>query len=123
MKFYLAIAFLSLTGSVQKCKKSNAAHIPACVQKKIDSLKAQPMWNPPATVYEYTYKGKTVYAFSADCCDQYNELLDDNCNYLCAPSGGFTGRGDGKCPDFAAEAKQVRLVWRDERDKTQSLKR
>ena len=30
--------------------------------------------------------------------DDYDNLLfDDNCNYICAPSGGFSGAGDGKC--------------------------
>ena len=115
MKIYLLFALAAFTGAAQKCSKRATAGIPSCIQQKIDSIKAQPKWNPPATVYEYLYKGKTVYGFSADCCDQYTTVYDENCNYICAPSGGFTGKGDGKCSDFAQEAKEVKLVWKDDR--------
>lgn len=90
---------------------------PACILKKIDSLKKEHVWNPPAEIYEYEYQGKKVYAISADCCDFFNTVVDANCNYVCAPSGGFTGRGDGKCGDFLTVAKQLRLVWKDERQR------
>jgi hypothetical protein len=89
--------------------------IPSCIQLKIDQIKALPKWNPPAEVNEYTYQGKHVYLFSADCCDQFNQLLDSNCNYICAPSGGITGAGDMKCPDFRRASVFVRLVWKDSR--------
>jgi hypothetical protein len=88
---------------------------PSCIQRRIDSIKQQPVWNPPAEVHEYEYNGKKVYLFSANCCDQFNTLMDANCNYVCAPSGGFTGKGDRKCNDFYDTAKHLRLVWKDER--------
>ncbi|MGI8634168.1 MAG: DUF6970 domain-containing protein [Segetibacter sp.] len=88
---------------------------PVCIEQKIDSIKKEPVWNPPAEIYEYEYQGKKVYAISSNCCDFFNTVVDANCKYVCAPSGGFTGRGDGKCNDFFKEAKQVRLVWKDER--------
>ncbi|HZH65499.1 MAG TPA: hypothetical protein VEY10_11470 [Flavisolibacter sp.] len=115
MKIYLLLALAALTGGAQKCGKTATAGVPSCIQQKIDSIKVQPKWNPPATVYQYTYQGKTVYFFSADCCDQYNTVYDESCNYVCAPSGGFAGRGDGKCSDFAQEAKEIKLVWKDDR--------
>ena len=89
--------------------------IPACIQQKIDSIKQLPVWNPPAEVYEYSYGERTVFLFSADCCDRPSTAVDSNCNYVCAPSGGFTGKGDRKCVDFFEKAKLVRLVWKDER--------
>ena len=89
--------------------------VPKCIQTKIDSLKKVPRYNPPAEVNEYTYNGKRAFLFSSDCCDNYNVLLDENCNYLCAPSGGFTGKGDMKCTDFTEKAKLVKLIWKDER--------
>ena len=109
------MALAALTGVTQKCGKTANSGIPSCIQQRIDSIKAQPKWNPPASVYEYTFKGRRVFSFSADCCDQYNVVYDESCNYVCAPSGGFSGRGDGKCSDFAQEAKQVKLVWKDDR--------
>jgi hypothetical protein len=74
-----------------------------------------PLALPPAQVYEYIFNGKTVFLFSSNCCDQYNMAFDEKCNYVCAPSGGITGKGDGKCTDFNAVAKEIRLVWKDER--------
>ncbi len=94
-------------------KKQVMAELPACIQQKINDIAAQSVWNPPATVYSYTYKGKTVYAFSANCCDQYNIVVDENCQGICAPSGGITGKGDGKCPDFFTERKNEKLIWSD----------
>ena len=91
--------------------------IPVCIQQKIDSIKQQPVWNPPAEINEYFYKDRTVYLISAPCCDQFSIAVDSNCNYVCAPSGGFTGRGDRKCVDFLEKAKYVQLIWKDERGK------
>jgi hypothetical protein len=91
--------------------------IPECIQKKIDSIKAMPVWNPPAEIHEYTYNGKRVFLISADCCDFFATAVDNDCNYICAPSGGFTGKGDGKCKDFVENAKMVRIVWKDDRTK------
>lgn len=115
MKLFLGFAILLTTATAQNCKKQKLATVPVCVQQRIDSIKAQPKWNPPASVYEYTYQGKKVYAFSANCCDQYNPVYDENCNYICAPSGGFTGRGDGRCIDFKTAATDEKLIWKDDR--------
>jgi len=94
-----------------------ASSIPYCIQKRIDSIKSKPVWNPPAEIHEYEYQGAKVYVMSAPCCDFPVTAVDANCNYICAPSGGFTGRGDNKCPEFFSEAKRLRLVWKDEREK------
>lgn len=107
------IAFTILTS--EKCNDKATTGIPVCIQARIDSIKALPKWNPPAEVNQYTYKGKTVYLFSSDCCDFFNPLYDSSCNYICAPSGGITGKGDMQCMDFEKEAKFIRLVWKDER--------
>jgi hypothetical protein len=111
--------YLSITLSLPllltlECGKKKS-EIPSCIQQKIEAIKAAPKWNPPAEVNEYTYQGKNVYLFSADCCDQYNELVDENCKYICAPSGGITGKGDGECPDFSSAAQFKRVVWKDSR--------
>jgi hypothetical protein len=89
--------------------------IPSCVQQKIIEIKAQAKWNPPAMINEYEYNGQRVFLISADCCDQFITLVDDKCNYICAPSGGITGNGDGKCKGFYQKARHIRLVWKDER--------
>ncbi|MBE7171053.1 MAG: hypothetical protein INR73_10715 [Williamsia sp.] len=83
--------------------------------KRIEEIKKEPVWSPPAEINEYSYNGQTVYLITANCCDQFITLVNKQCQVLCAPSGGFTGRGDGACPDFAQKAKHLRLVWKDER--------
>lgn len=92
--------------------KNDTATIPACVQKLIDEASRESPPTTPISVAEYSYKGKKVYLFTADCCDFYNIVYDDSCKRICAPSGGFTGGGDGKCPDFDSTAKLVKEIWR-----------
>lgn len=113
MKQSLAIIFFSLLAF--SCSRKMIPSLPDCIAQKIDSIKAQPKWNPPAEINEYEFRSKRVYLITAPCCDRYIELVDENCNYICAPSGGFSGNGDMKCPEFSKEAKHVRLVWKDER--------
>ena len=96
-------------------KKEEMAKIPACIQARIDSIKKLPRFNPPAEVTEYNYYEKRVFLFSADCCDMYNSVYDENCQYICAPSGGITGQGDMKCKDFSKNANLVKVIWKDER--------
>ena len=99
----------------QECNKDITVKIPPCIREKIEAIQQQPKYNPPATVYRYSYQNQYVYLFSSNCCDQYNYLYDKNCNVICAPSGGITGRGDGKCADFKQMATGETLVWKDPR--------
>lgn len=89
--------------------------MPVCITRKIEAIKQEPVWNPPAQVDEYLYNGKQVFLFSSDCCDQYNMLYDTECNIICAPSGGITGGGDGKCANFFSTAKHMKQIWKDPR--------
>ncbi len=100
-----------------QCHKEPDNDVPACIKQKIAKLKMEPKTNPPARVYEYrdTTTGKKYYLFSAACCDQYDELYDALCHYVCAPSGGITGGGDGKCGTLKQRLVQIRLIWKDER--------
>jgi hypothetical protein len=97
------------------CDKEAVDDLPPCVNNWIELVKKGPVFNGPARVYEYEYGGKTVYLTTADCCDQFNLLIDKECNPVCAPSGGISGKGDGKCADFNEKSKLVRLVWEDNR--------
>jgi hypothetical protein len=116
MKYILIILAISILNKCNdKAGDKTGNGMPSCVQKKIDQIKKEPVWNPPAEVNEYTYQDKQVFLFTSNCCDQYIMLYDGSCNYICAPSGGITGKGDGKCNDFYNTAKLVRLVWKDPR--------
>jgi len=102
----------NLNGQMSRTDSAAAAMgIPTCIQKKIDSFKVMAQHEQPQRVVEYEYKGKTVYYVSSHCCDFFNELYDSNCNLMGYPDGGFTGRGDGKFPDFAKEVKKEKVIW------------
>jgi hypothetical protein len=92
-------------------KNQGILNMPSCLATKIDSLKRDPKINPPLSVIQYSYKGVPVYYVTAGCCDQFNEVYDDNCKNLGAPDGGVTGKGDGKLTDFFANATNKRVVW------------
>jgi len=109
MKKILVILLLPFIFS---CEKDCIRELPSCVENWIDTVKKDATASAPAEVNEYRYQGKTVYLLTAECCDQYNKLYDSDCNYLCAPSGGIGGGGDGECPNFFQEAEFVRLVWK-----------
>jgi len=100
-----------------KADTSTTVSLPACISAKIDSIGQEPVWNPPAEIHEYELDGRPIYLISADCCDRFTIAVESDCNTICAPSGGFTGRGDGKCPDFFKKATHTRLVWKDDRER------
>lgn len=126
MKYLFLIMIIPLL-SAGNCKDENRKHdavndpkkesrdsIPRCIQKLIVSGNKE-VPETPIEVDEYLYNGKNVYLVTAPCCDQFNVVYDDSCRAICAPSGGFTGRGDGKCPDFEKNAMLVRLIWKKEK--------
>lgn len=115
MKSFLFTLVIFLTIAAKKYTTHTEEQIPSRIQEKIDQIKKGPKWNPPSEVHEYSYNGKRVFYFSSNCCDQCNTVYDNNGNYIGAPSGGIGGKGDGRCPDFNRNAKQVRLVWKDDR--------
>ncbi len=98
------------------CEKKNTdPSIPICIQLKIKDLKSKPKFNPPASVTQYSYNGQIVYYITSDCCDQYNNLFNGNCNLICSPDGGIIGGGDRKCTDFRNKRTNEKLIWKDPR--------
>ena len=57
-------------------------------------------------VIRHLIAGRVYYYAGSECCDQLNALYDAEGEYVCAPDGGFTGRGDGRCP-----ADLTRIEW------------
>lgn len=86
-----------------------------CVQVLIDKIKNEDVRNPPAKIYQYTFYDNIVYFIPSYCCDFPSVLFDENCNIICQPDGGFSGKGDGNCIDFFQERKNEKLVWEDRR--------
>jgi hypothetical protein len=88
---------------------------PKWVQNLIANYEKDTIGNPPRSIWEYDYNGQTVYYIPAQCCDQFSTLYDASGKVICAPDGGITGRGDGKCPGFMQERKNEKFIWEDSR--------
>lgn len=110
----LSILCILSIASLVHCKKEPIP-IPACIQQKIDSIKRSAKRNPPAEVHVWNYGGRKVYLFNATCCNEFVKVLDENCQYVCSPSGGPLKYGDSLCADFYQEAKYLGSVFRDDR--------
>jgi hypothetical protein len=92
-----------------------SASIAAWLQTLIAKIESEPVSNPPTAISSYTYRGGTVYFRPSRCCDIRSELYDADRRLICQPDGGLTGKGDGRCPDFAATRTDERVVWLDPR--------
>jgi len=108
--FFLAVFTMALQTVARPVQ---AEEQPAWVKAFIAQKEAGPVENPPASLSQCSYKGKTVYYYPPVCCDQMSELYDEAGNYLCAPDGGMTGDGDGKCSDFFDSKKDCEVIWKD----------
>ena len=95
--------------------EEGGTEVPSCIERKIDEIKSETVWNPPAQVWKWENDENTYYYITSECCDQWNYLYDEQCNVVCAPDGGITGMGDGNCPEFS-EPIDKSLIWADDRN-------
>jgi hypothetical protein len=119
MKTFLIIT-LSILFLMSGCTGIRATATPAnpdFVNALITKFQDAPVGNPLQSIWKYEYKGGTVYFVPPQCCDQYSQLYDASGSLICAPDGGFTGSGDGKCPDFFQTRSNGVLIWSDSRSK------
>lgn len=108
-----AVLFLSVL-IMSSCKKEDInTDLPECIEEQIMQIENNELENPPIKIWEWKVDGNTYYYFRADCCDYFNDLFDNQCNRICAPDGGFTGAGDGNCPEFTGEIEET-LIWERE---------
>lgn len=97
------------------CSQSTEPEVPDWVNDLISEYKSQPVGNPPQSIWQYTYNNQIVFYVPPQCCDQFSILYDEEGNEICAPDGGLTGNGDGRCPDFFEKRTNEKLIWKDER--------
>lgn len=109
----IMLAVLSITSAA--CGPVAREERPRVADSLIAVLEAAPKKDPPATVWSYTYKGGLVLYVPPSCCDVPSELYDTAGTLLCSPDGGFTGKGDGRCPDFFATRTSGKRLWADSR--------
>lgn len=108
MKNILTLAISLILLSCNKMDGITTDVCPSCFKAIMESS------NPPLEVWRYNYNNQIVYLAKADCCDQYDQVYSADCVNICAPSGGITGKGDGKCPDFNEKATDGKLIWKAE---------
>ena len=75
-KVKILLLFFAINCIFLSCTKNCVPHIPGCIQQRINQVMKEPKRNPPAEIYEYRYNGQTVYLVNANCCDQFDELLN-----------------------------------------------
>ena len=109
----IAIALLSLLGPAA-CAAPDTSQA-AWVSSLIAKFKIEPVANPPHRIMSFRYRDQAVYYVPPSCCDQPSVLYDAKGEVLCAPDGGMTGRGDGRCADFYQQRSEESLVWSDPR--------
>lgn len=86
--------------------------VPLWLRQVIDDLRKVP---DSTLVRQHRYKDNVVYYVLSPCCDQFNYLYDLNGNIICAPDGGFSGRGDEQCPDFYETSTEGVVIWENPR--------
>ena len=108
-------SLLILSVSVFSCTKNILQTTPSCIQQKVNTFKNEPKGNPPQSIIQYTYHKKKVFYIPPQCCDQYSDVYDENCNLIGHPDGGFTGKGDGTPVNFFKDATDAKVIWKDDR--------
>jgi len=76
----------------------------AWVKKEIAAFEKRTNETPSHVTLKVVYAGKQAYLIPSPCCDRFDFLYDSDGVILCAPSGGFGGRGDGSCPEVVPSA-------------------
>ena len=95
---------------------------PGWLNDLVIRFEQEPVANPAISIFEYEYKGETVYFVPQRCCDIFSDLYDAGGALIAHPDGGIAGHGDGRASDFFETAKLVRTVWTDHRGE-ESFKR
>ena len=111
----VVFAVISSLASTCNEEKSESAESNSCLETLKAQLLELPAQLPALAIWEYSYQGSLVYLVPAPCCDHFNPLYNLNCEVICHPDGGITGKGDGKCKDLRRTATGKKLVWKDVR--------
>ena len=117
MRFALVLTATLLALLLQACAQPWKAS-----DEKLPRWLEEPKKHPPlmlaltpTAVYLARYQGKTAYLVVPPCCDMFDKLYDENGSFLCAPTGGFGGGGDGKCAIQKGDDMRIKIIWRQSR--------
>ena len=119
----VAISFILVAGCSNPTQietpqpASTQIEAPQWVDQLIENFNAEPVGNPPQSIWRYEYKGQVVYYVPAQCCDMFSTLYDASGIVICAPNGGIDGKGDGRCEEFLSKRTREQLIWEDPRER------
>lgn len=109
INFYLLLLMLVLAifvaGCAQKILEDEPKWLKEMIKKEINTK------NSPGLILKCAFKSEIVYYLPPRCCDIPSTLFDEKGKAICSPDGGFTGGGDGKCPDFFEERQSCKAIW------------
>lgn len=116
-KSIYAVAFLLILAAGSCEPLEFTADVPDCIRKLARSIRREDVRNPPAMIVEWRLTtGEKCYYVPPYCCDMFGELYDSACNLICAPDGGISGWGDGRCPEEILNSiESTQIVWKDDR--------
>ena len=96
----LSLGWLLLSGcSSDPVVRYVSPYSTAWVREQIAAYEMPTTQNSSRVTRRVTSEGKRAYLIPSPCCDRFDYLYDSKGAILCAPSGGFAGRGDGSCPE------------------------
>lgn len=101
-----------------KITQPAAAPRPEWVSALITQYERERIANPQREILRYKFDGKIVYYVPPICCDIPSQLFSEEGKLMCYPDGGFTGRGDDRCPTFHKLKREEQLVWKDGRERS-----
>ena len=111
----LAPALITLLAA-SGCAPEPTQALPEFLQELTASIEAADEAESPGSIWRYTYKdGIVYYVPPMPCCDHLSTLYDEGGAILCAPDGGITGDGNGRCSDFFELRSGETRVWQDPR--------
>jgi len=108
IRIILIILIISGSLTVSKAADLQVDDTPECIQNKILEEEAILF-----QVIQWEINGELFYLFSyLNCYDCFEYLYNENCEYVCAPSGGISGQGNFDCPDWNGTITET-ILWKD----------
>ena len=97
-KPWIALGFIAL---LLGCSSSNVRYVSPYSAKWVkQQIRLYEMPTSDATgqvTRKVLFEDGPAYLIPSPCCDKFDYFYDSRGVIVCAPSGGFTGRGDGSC--------------------------
>jgi len=96
---FLAASLTACTShSISDAPSGPSPYVAEWVRDQIAAFERGAAGNTNRVDGKVVFEGVPLYLIHSPCCDLYNYLYTAEGQVFCAPSGGFTGGGDRKCP-------------------------